>query len=238
MIRDIRWKINSYKRKKLLILGLKNDLIGLYSDELIEKLRHIYYGGIPASIILLSNCLTNGMCYYRAILLSKAFLDTEDDIKLLYVTVDSLRLNPSYIKEKTSSLDCDHCIIERITKDGKSIIYDTSSGFVYDKKMYWLIQNPKIRHVKDKETIKKFVEQEKDVNDEYITPLIFPFLEMNFGSCSEMYSMKGLELLQREINYYKDKIKYDKIVERINSDIKKERFLKDQEDYYENYCRK
>ena len=58
-IQKMKWDLHCKKEKMLLIYGLKNGLITLYDDELIEKLRNIYYGGIPASIILLSNVKQN-----------------------------------------------------------------------------------------------------------------------------------------------------------------------------------
>ena len=51
-IQNLRWKYYQLKRKKLILYGLKKGLITPYNDSLIEKLRTIYYGGIPASIIL------------------------------------------------------------------------------------------------------------------------------------------------------------------------------------------
>lgn len=137
---------------------MEKGLINIYDDKLIEKLRNIYYGGLPASIILLSDAMTNGYCYDRAFLLAQAFLDTDDDIKLIYAMVDSLRLNPQYICD--NPLYADHCIVLRTTKE-ESLIYDTSTGFVYDKEIYWLIENPKIRKINDKESIRKFLLEEE-----------------------------------------------------------------------------
>lgn len=53
-LQNLRWKLNQYKNTRLLLLGLKTNLIDIYNDELIDKLRNIYYSGVPASIILLS----------------------------------------------------------------------------------------------------------------------------------------------------------------------------------------
>ena len=91
-IQKMKWDLHSYKQKVLLIWGLKNGLITPYDDQLIEKLRTVYYGGIPASVILLSDGMTNGHCYDRALLMSRAFLDDEDDVQLLYADIDSLKL--------------------------------------------------------------------------------------------------------------------------------------------------
>ena len=70
--------------------------------------------------------------------MSQAFLDSEDDVKLLYAEIDSLRLNPDYIRD--DPMYADHCFVERITKDGRHLIYDTSCGFIFDKKIYWLME--------------------------------------------------------------------------------------------------
>lgn len=211
-MQEKEWKIYCEKSDALLIEGLEKGLISLYDDKLIEKLRNIYYGGVPASIILLSDAMTNGYCYDRAFLLARAFLDTDDDINLIYATVDSLRLNPEYICD--DSLYADHCIVSRTTKDGRCLIYDTSTGFVYDKEMYWLIENPKIRKIDNKESIRKFLLEEEKINpnctksDKYVAEIILPMLEAKALKEDEMYSAKGIELLQREIEHYKQEIGY------------------------------
>ena len=224
-LQKLKWDLHSYKKKRLLIYGLKNGLIKPYDDQLIEKLRKVYYGGIPASVILLSDGMTNGHCYDRALLMSRAFLDSEDDVQLLYADIDSLKLNPKFISD--SPLYADHCIVERITRDGKHLIYDTSAGFVYDKKMYWLMEHPKVRKVNNKESIIKFINEDEDFHpedverDKYIAPLVLPMIEKTFGRPNEMYSLLGIELLQREIEYYKKTINYDGVVEEISQDMKR-----------------
>ena len=224
-IQKTKWDLHSYKQKVLLIWGLKNGLIRPYDDQLIEKLRKVYYGGIPASVILLSDGMTNGHCYDRALLMSRVFLDDEDDVQLLYADIDSLKLNPKFISD--SPLYADHCIVERITKDGKHLIYDTSAGFVYDKKLYWLMEHPKVRKINNKESIIKFINEDEDFHpedverDKYIAPLVLPMIEKTFGRPNEMYSLLGIELLQREIEHYKKTINYDGVVEEISQDMKR-----------------
>lgn len=224
-IQKMKWNLHSYKQKVLLIWGLKNGLITPYDDQLIEKLRKVYYGGIPASVILLSDGMTNGHCYDRALLMSRAFLDDEDDVRLLYADIDSLKLNPKFISD--SPLYADHCIVERITKDGKHLIYDTSAGFVYDKKLYWLMEHPKVRKINNKESIIKFINEDEEIHpedverDKYIAPLVLTMIEKTFGRPNEMYSFLGIELLQREIEHYKQTINYDGVVEEISQDMKR-----------------
>ena len=210
-MQEKEWEIYCEKAKIMLIEGLEKGLINIYDDKLIEKLRDIYYGGLPASIILLSDAMTNGYCYDRAFLLARAFLDTDDDINLIYATVDSLKLNPEYVCTDPSYAD--HCFVLRTTKE-ESLIYDTSTGFVYDKEMYWLIENPKIRKIDNKESIRKFLLEEEKINpnctksDKYVAEIILPMLEVKALQEDEMYSAKGIKLLQREIEHYKQEIGY------------------------------
>lgn len=224
-LQEIKWTLHNYKVKKLLIQGLKSGYITPYDDDLIEKLRNIYYGGIPASIILLSTGMSNGRCYDSALLMARAFLDTEDDVKLVYATVDSLKLNPKLL-DSNDPLFADNCIVERVTKGGQHIIYDTSSGFAYDKKLYWLMEHPKVRNINNKDSIIEFVKSDayyhpEDIEkDEYVAPLILPNIEMTYGSPTEMYSQSGIELLQREIEHFKKEIDYDGICQEIDEDMK------------------
>ena len=224
-IQNLKWDLHQKKANLLYSWGLKNGKIKAYDEELIQKLRKVYYGGIPASVILLSNGMTNGHCYDRALLMSRAFLDDEGDVKLLYATIDSLKLNPKFISD--DPLYADHCIVERTTKNGQHLIYDTSSGFIYDKDLYWKMENPKVRHVNNKESIKTFLEEDEEhypedlERDKYIAPLVLPMIEKTFGKPTEMYSLKGIELLQREIEYYKNTIKYNDVVDEIDKDMKR-----------------
>lgn len=224
-IQQKKWDLHTYKRKKLLLWGLKNGYITPYGDVLIEKLRTIYDGGIPASIILLSDGLTNGNCYERALLMSRAFLD-EEDVRLLYASIDSLKLNPLYV-DREDPLYADHCVVEITTKNREHIIYDTSSGFAYDKKIYWLMEHPKIRRIDDKKTIMEMLKLEEYYHpenlekDEYAAPLILPMIEMTYGRPTEMYSYSGIELLQREIEHFKKEIDYDAICQEIEEDMRR-----------------
>lgn len=224
-LQKLKWDIHQKKHKMLMIYGLQHGLIFPYDEELIQKLRNVYYGGIPASIILLSNGMSNGHCYDRALLMSRAFLNDESDVNLLYGDIDSLKLNPNFISD--SPHYADHCFVERITKDGRHLIYDTSCGFIFDKKIYWLMENPKLRHTNSKESIRSFIEDDEDrcpedvERDKYASPLILPMIETTFGRPTEMYSFKGIELLQREIEHFKEQIKYDDVVREIDEDMRR-----------------
>lgn len=222
----LKWDNYHRKKRKLTVYGLNNGLIFPYSDEIIEKFRKIYYGGIPASIILLSDFLTNGYCYDRALLASRAFLDDENvDVSLLYVSINSLRLNPKYVNNK-NPMNSDHCVVEITFDTGKSFIIDTSVGFIYEKSLYWKIEKPKVRHINNKERIRQFLAEdsifhpENSEKDKCMAPLILQQIENTFKRPTEMYAMNGIELLQREIEHYKQEINYDSIKHEMERRIK------------------
>lgn len=227
-LQEIKWNLHNYKSRLLLFWGLKNGYIAPYDDKFIKKLRNIYIGGIPASILLLSDGMSNGFCYDRALLMSRAFLDDEDDVQLVYASIDSLKLNPKFV-DKDDPLYADHCFVERITKDGKHLIYDTSSGLVYDKKLYWLMEHPRIREINKKSSLIEFVKSDEyyhpeDIErDKYASPLILPMIEMTYGRPTEMYSQLDINLLQREIEHFKKVINYDGVCKEIDDDMKRVR---------------
>lgn len=218
---QIKWGLFSYKNKKLLTYGLKNGYIDLYDEELIVKLRDINHAGLPASVILLSDFMCNGYCYERALLLAKAFLDTDDDVTLVYADIDSLRLNPE--NKCRNSRYAEHCFVERITPDGKKFIYDTSNGFVYDKNLYWKMENPRVKRVKDKRSISRFLEYIDYTygdSDKGLAPVLIPFIESHYKDGNEMYAMEGIELLQREVELFKKKINYDGLINGKDEELK------------------
>ena len=227
-LKEARWKSYIAKRRIIFSWGVLNHKIGPYSDYLIKKLRNIYYGGIPASIILLSREISDGYCYNRALLLSRAFLEDDGDVSLIYANIDGIRLNPKYIKyENSDPFYAEHCFVERTTKDNKHYIIDTSTGFVYDKKLYWAIEKPKIQKINKKSDIIEFVNKNynhttTDLEDtKYTSSLIIPMIESTYDKSNELYSTEGIELLQREIDIYKKSIRYDEIVEEIQRDLQR-----------------
>lgn len=226
----IKWMLHNFKKDIIFSYGFNKNMINFYDEELIKKLRNIYFGALPASILLLSNFMSNGKCYDSAFMLSKAFLDTDDDVKLIYASIDSIKLNP--INQFDSNpLYADHCFVERITKDGKDLIYDTSKGLVYDKKLYWLMEKPKVRKITSKEEIISYINKNKNPidevkNDNYNSLFIIPLIEDTYEYPNEIYAHLDGGLLQREVNIFKKSINYDDLKNELDHDIKSNILLK------------
>lgn len=123
----------------MLPYGFQTEKKQPYDEELIEKLRTVYEGGLPAFILLLWHGMSNGHCYDRDLLIADALQD--GNIQFVYATIDGIRLNPKV--EQDNPMYADYCFLEQTTKDGRHIIYDISMGLVIDKSLYWLLERQK-----------------------------------------------------------------------------------------------
>lgn len=208
MDRERSWMEFKIRKYELLSYGLRNGLIRSYTQEEIDKFRGIYYEGVPASIILLTMHLTNGYCYDRSTLLSRAFLDSDDGVHLIYLNIDSLRLNP-----KNDDSLVEHCVVERVTSIGERLIYDAAQGLVFSKNLYWQIENPEVTCITEKSDIIDYFRKENPDNqfDSDSSELIIPWIEELYGSSGEIYFNGDNSPLRQEINYLKEKIASEKI---------------------------
>lgn len=227
ILEQMRWKLFRKRYDILFQYGIKSGLIGAYADELIEKLRHIYCGGIPASILLLYGRLSNGHCLDRAPLVTLGFGDA--DFKVVHAKIDTLRLNPQYIDEyregKTGDDYSIHCFAERTAKDGTVWVYDTSVGFVIEKKFYYMLEHPKVTKVDGKEATLAYLDEDflrdSDIErDKYALPVILPNIEANLVPTQDFY----LEQLKEEIEILKRELDYDGICQEIEEDMKAKGF--------------
>ena len=195
------------KFRELLKIGLLIGDIRFYDDELIKRLRGLYYKGIPASVILLSKNKSAGLCSVISLLMAKALIDENpnDEIKVFCVTIDALRLNPEYIELGIPDY-AKHYVVQRTTKDG-ILIYDTSFGYIFPKDLYYRMQNPMVEGVIDKDSIVYLFNADEEfqyeLDEKYLDSFI-PYIqevEQTYYMPDEKYSFLGL--LQREVNHFK-----------------------------------
>ena len=142
-----RWQEYERRYEILLKYGFTNGLIKFYDNELIRSLSEIYCGGLSASVILLHKGLSNGHCSDRSRLITLGF---SGDFKVVVADIDGILLRPEYIEDfKNGKVDEDygeHYFVERIENE-KTWVYDTSVGLVFEKELYYKMQNPKIKKV-------------------------------------------------------------------------------------------
>ena len=144
-----KWNIHQKKEKFLMIKAAYKGYIKLYDEELLNRLRNIYYGGLPASILLLHRGICNGKCYDRATLLAYAL---NNDYDVVYANINNIKLNPLYVDDyKKDSTTAEHCYVIEKDNNGLDWVYDTSSGFIIEKNLYYKIEKPKERMRNSKE---------------------------------------------------------------------------------------
>lgn len=225
-VEDIARKFNE-EYLDATITGLKNGSIRLYNNDEITNLRNTI-NVIPASITLLCFELCKGKCNEMAFLLSRSFLDSDDDIRLCNADINALRFNPQYIKDHDKdSLAYDHCFVIRTTKDGKKYVYDTSVGFVYDYDLYMKIEEPTYRKIVGKGYIRDRLEYLKRTNPERFEindvfgVIVVNKLKEQYKKPHEFYSKKNNNgKLEREIDLFKEQIDYDRIIVEKAEEIK------------------
>lgn len=216
----LRYKLYQERKRILTLWGCRHGLVHRYDDELVERLRNVYYGGIPASVMLLSRLLCANRCYDRSILITLGFGD--DDFNVITLCTDGIRLKPEYIdsNRKYPSVDYGkHSVAERIMGDGSRWIYDTTYGVVYEKSLYFLIENPTVKKINSKQDTLEYPEyqdiQNADIErDKYTLPLMLPLIE-DISKTEGLYS----EELKREIQLLKERVNYDSICQEIHEDM-------------------
>lgn len=223
-IDDIKWKLHLKKRDVLIRYGVSRGLVRMYDDELLSRLRHIYYGGIPATILLLHAGLCNGFCYDRGTLVSLGF--GEDDFNIVDEDVDSIKLNPKYVEEhRIGKLGDDypnHCVAERTDSRGIVWVYDTSVGLVFEKTLYGLIERPRVTKVNDRQSTIEFLEEDflRDMDierDRYVLHVTLPLIEAKIIPVQNFYK----DQLLKEIEILKEEVDYDGVVCEIHEDMKR-----------------
>ena len=197
--------------------GFKFGLIRGYSEYFLERLRNVYYGGIPASILLLNPKSCRGKCYDRAVLACFALEDI--DYQVVHANIDSIRYNKATVKEvnywlergeKISDKYPNHCFVE--FKSGSTTwVIDTTDGLIYEKHLYYLINHPDINCIRTKQETIEFPDYIDIANadiekDKWVVPTLLPIIERQIEE-SSLYK----EQAKREIQLFKEHIHYEEL---------------------------
>lgn len=220
MINTIKAKIFWRKKEYLMRLGLKTGLIRPYSEKFIKNLRELNYGGVPASVLLLNLPSCKQKCYDRALIACFGLRDL--DYQMVDMDVDFIKYSPFTIREINKLIQqgipinshyANHCVIE-FKEFGKDWILDTTQGLIFEKKLYFMIESPKITNVNSKENIlcyPEYIEIENDSEHPGNIPfstVIIPMIESNISNQDFPYK----DALLEELRIYKEKIDYKSVV--------------------------
>ena len=232
----IKWNLYCIKRYYLTCYGLNKGLIKLYTEdqEIMDRFRNTYYGGVPLSIMLLCLNWTCGKCYDKALILASAFHDCED-VCMVDADIQGISLNLANLEDFKKQLGYlpehygNHCFVGVRDKSGITWVYDTTNGYVIEKNLYYKIEKPIITKINDKNSIlnnpeyQDMLEQNLE-HDKYALSIIMPNIEAMLQRAKENNELYSEEL-EHEINIFKEKINYNGICEEIKKDMKAKGFF-------------
>lgn len=208
-------------------IGYKHGWVKQYDDEMIEALSKTSYLDIFASIWFMSRWMTKTRCFLMSWLMgfvSAAYLD--GDVNVICYESKFIKYNPIIRKHTPDDGNYKHCVVERITPDGKHWIYDSADGLMYRKFLYFLIETPKVFWTKDKNYLTYWKNHnKKDITKEnfnkYPAQILIPLVE-SICNTSKYYNEpyywnKRIDL---EITRFKEWMKYDKRCPEVSSIMK------------------
>lgn len=190
--------------------GLRTHNIMPYEQSLIERLREVYEGGLPASILLHIDRLCNGHCYDRATLISQGM----DKFDLVWGSIRGIRIRQCQNLTGQALMDeSNHCWVER-----NGWVYDTSSGYRTKKWLYYLVERPIIRRRKNqdwckKQAIYRMMSKHDFERDKWVLPIIIPLIEI------QIPTVVNSERAAFELNLFKQKIDYEAVCLELKADM-------------------
>lgn len=97
---------------------------------------------------------------------------------------------------------------------------------MFEKDLYYKLENPKITKVNDRDTTLRFLyydfQQDSDIEkDKYVLPLILPNIENCLVATQPFY----LEQLKQEVEILKQEVDYDAVCKEIHEDMKAKGFF-------------
>ncbi|MCM1053417.1 MAG: hypothetical protein NC483_05540 [Ruminococcus sp.] len=222
---NLKWTLYWKKHNILFDLGVRRGLINKYDDSFIKALREFYCDGLPLSIILLNLSYCDGKCFDCSFMATLGM--GEDEFRIIEASIDSLRLQPRYAdKAKKDKAFIKHCFVERTLSDGTVWVYDTSSGLVIARDLYYRLEKPQIRRVLSKEEIINSsaylnLKNGELEDNKYLTCYYLPYFEGDIVKAS-FYQRE----LADEIALFKKLINYENLCK----EIEIEKLKKEEED--------
>jgi len=189
------------KWNKMLLKGAFKGMVFPYDDELLKRLGHVYYGGIPASILLLVPSMCSGYCYDRSVLITLGM----DDFRIVNGAINSLLVKYADEVAKDGVSVANHSWVE-----SNGWVYDTTLGLKIKKELYYAMEDPIIRKINTKEDALDFFEYQSILNadienDKYALPLTMPIIEDL--PPHPLYA----DFFKQEIARFKTEVDYDAI---------------------------
>lgn len=193
------------KRLEIFNKAYKMGLIQPFDQEVLTKLRRLYYSCIPGILYLFGEPTDFETISNKARLLTYVFENEEYD--LVHADIDSIK-NIKFFEYNHKHLDYNSYL--EVKKGNKVWIYDTFSMLKFDKGIYDELEHPSIRKRVPKMYIVSHPGREEDdfysFKDEFLLAGIIRKYEL------ELKKNPFKNMLKQELSRFKQEVKYDEII--------------------------
>lgn len=196
---------NNPEKLKIYEKAYKQGLIQPFDQELLTKLREIYFSCISGVLYLYCEPTSFETIANKMLILSHAF--DNEDYELVHGPTDSTR-DIHFFLYKAPHLDFNSWI--EIKKGNRTWVYDTFSMLKIDKEVFYKLENPTIERRIKSEQIKAHPSRIEDdfnhISDEWLLVSYIPRYE------EECKNNPHKNIIKPEIARFKERVGYDDIV--------------------------
>lgn len=194
-------------RLKLYNEARKNRKISEFDLELISKLKKVVYGGIPGNIYLYAFPTDFEHIGNKLEILSWAF--RENDFKLVHGNTNSTK-EIMFHEYNSKHLDYNSWIEVKIGL--KEFVIDTFSMLMFEKDIYYQLENPQVLKVVPSEKINNHPARcDDDFSEEYAS---YDSLLLLMDGLEHLINNSPYkDYLTKELDKLKSKIDYDKMMQ-------------------------
>lgn len=177
------WEAFLERAQQLTDRGRKRGKVHCYADWFIRGARGEFCRGVPGSLWLLSRELIIHRCATGAMLAAMTLKHAGYEARVLQLEIDGMRLKP--LTARNPDEPRYHFVVETM-EHGRPVIYDTSMGMVFDRKLYWKIEHPTVHAVVDgpkvQELTKEFGDFQAPATREEACAALAPIIDTIGGS--------------------------------------------------------
>ena len=200
--------LQQHKFKEL--QAMRENKIGMFPQELFHILNQYNYGGLPLGVKIFTPEITAGKCYESASFLS---LGLSDYIQH-WGTVEYLRIGRDESK-------ADHSFVE-----SNGHIFDTTTGYLYNKKTYMELEKPNIRKSATKAerdaevpAVKDFLGEQDLEMTKWAATMFLPGYENIIANSTHPVTRYHKPMLLQHLKEFRQKIKFDELKREMQAEM-------------------
>lgn len=205
----------SHNREKMKIFqeAYQQGLIQSFDEEVLNRLRHVYYGCLSGLLYLYVTPTSFLNIGNKLEILTHVFSDI--DYRVVHGEIESTR-KIMFAKYGVEHLDFNSWI--EVKQDDKVWVYDTFSMLKIERGTYYKLEDPLIRKIIKKSTIEAHPARYEDdfsmIRDEWMLVGFIPKIEQS------LVNNPHRDMLEIELAKFKCEVDYDDVVSDFSSEKK------------------